>query len=64
MTLPVTPEVASDETCCDALCLLHAVVVFLQVWIPDYGTILQEGADKGSIGLLFTGWWAAFEVSS
>ena len=45
-------------------CLLHAVDVFLQVRIPDDGTILQEGADEGSIDLLFTGWWAAFEVSS
>ena len=45
-------------------CLLHAVDVFLQVRIPDDGTILQEGADEGSTGLLSTGWWAAFEVSS
>ena len=47
------PEVASNEACCDALCLLLAVNVFLQVRVPDYGSVFQEGADKGDVSLLF-----------
>ena len=44
--------------------LLHALNVFLQVWVPDYGFVLQEGVDKGDVSLLFAGRWAALEISA
>ena len=58
------PKVASNGACCDALCLLHAVNVFLEVRVLDYGSIFQEGADKGDVILLFAGRWAASEITA
>ena len=66
MTLPGVLDLKSpvNEACCDALCLFHAVNVFLQVRVPDYGSVLQEWADEGDVSLLFAGRWAAPEISA
>ena len=34
------------------------------VWVPDCACVLQDGSDKGLVGLGLDDLWAAFDVSS